>query len=177
MHLQSLYNPASTNQLFFVRVDYKDGQKTFAKHGFQQVPAIVYHGPWDVRVPNKYESSFEVADKMPIDGSPSAEDMSKFVARKSGFNIEILRSALPKMMFLLFIVSIVIIVGKALIVNLESLLVIRKYTNLWRYGCIAVYGMSISGVVYDIIRTPLPFYCRESGCIFFHPQVRRLTYR
>ena len=52
----------------------------------------------------------------------AAEHFAKVIEEKAPgqVNIEILRSALPKILFLCFLLAIIIIIGKTLIVNLKT---------------------------------------------------------
>ena len=70
--------------------------QVFAKHGFQQVPSIVFMSPYEAHLPERYDGPIDGADKMKMDGVPNAESIASWVNRKANINIEILRSALPK---------------------------------------------------------------------------------
>lgn len=61
------------------------------------------------------------------------------------------------------------VIAQFLLDHLDYFLSYREKKWLFTLGALVIYFVSVSGVMYDIIRNPPPFYCREGGCMFVNP--------
>ena len=100
----------------------------------------------------------------------SAESVVRWLKARTRVEIRIERSKAA----LLAVLAVLLVVGavftKMAVENMDLLLPMIRNKKLWLWGSLAVYMISISGIIFDLIRSPPPFYCTRKGCMFFHPQ-------
>ena len=139
-YIQTAHNvEGSKKNVFLVKVRYSTSQKTFAKHGLSKIPAIAYFGSHNGRTPSKYNGKIDDNDQYPVENGFTAEEIASFVEKKTGVHLEILRSALPKILFLIVLMLIGFTILKPILNNLENLKALREYTSLWRTFSIVCY--------------------------------------
>lgn len=142
-----------------MRVDYESSPRIFQSYNLNSVPFIFYveshlarssgsrkpvHDDYFVESRNKYQ----------VEANPSAEALSAFLRGRSGLVIDIKRSMLPLYSVLTvgFIVTAAMI--HPIIKNLPLALKIVQSKSLWMIVSAGVYTCAISGLIYDIIRSP-----------------------
>uniref|UniRef100_K3W587 Thioredoxin domain-containing protein n=1 Tax=Globisporangium ultimum (strain ATCC 200006 / CBS 805.95 / DAOM BR144) TaxID=431595 RepID=K3W587_GLOUD len=163
--------------VFFGIVDFDVNQQVFGIYGFTSAPHVVYIGPdrtedTGKRSPSKVQLSDSDLYNV-YSGGKKAESINAFVKQKTGFDFVIERS--KAFLYAIIAVSLVVIVisGKIILSNLDVLLAKLRRKRLWMTVSLLFYGLSVSGMVYCIIREPPAFTTERNGKIkFFHPQGR-----
>jgi len=162
----------SIPQVFFIKLDYETSHETFKKYGFTNVPVIFYistnHGErkgseYHILIRDKYHISSADVD---------AESISNFVGGRINMSIPIKRSMIGSYFMLIFIFGVIALLVKPIINSLDFWLSLVQSKYLWAFISGAIYTCSISGVVFDIIRSPQSYYANpQTGQImFFYPQ-------
>ncbi|RLN55888.1 hypothetical protein BBJ28_00019825 [Nothophytophthora sp. Chile5] len=103
-----------------------------------------------------------------------AESMSTFVKQRTGFDIAIQRSkTFLYVLVAVFLVAMAVI-AKVVLSNLDFVLAKLRRKQLWMTVSLLFYGLSVSGMVYCIIRDPPAYSADRKGNIqYFHPQGRQ----
>ncbi|RLN02662.1 hypothetical protein BBJ28_00008743 [Nothophytophthora sp. Chile5] len=165
-------------EVFFGVVDFEANQEVFGKYEFTSAPHVVYIAP---------DRSEDSGDSVPAKAKvppqnlynvysqgKEAESMSTFVKQRTGFDIAIQRSkTFLYVLVAVFLVAMVVI-AKVVLSNLDFVLAKLRRKQLWMTVSLLFYGLSVSGMVYCIIRDPPAYSADRKGNIqYFHPQGRQ----
>lgn len=162
--------PPGENEVVFVLVDYDEKtQRIFGKYQFSTVPVMI-HVPAQLSLGDGSMEGVGPYDK--YSGNAEAEAMVQFLANKAGTSFEVRRSAVLVYVFLVVFMGAMMLSARHIISNLPWIMGYVRNKQLWMIVCATAYTCSISGFVYDIIRSPLPFHAnpRSGEITFFHPQ-------
>jgi oligosaccharyltransferase complex subunit gamma len=164
-------NKESPN-VFFVRLDYESAPKTFQSYGAQSVPMLFYIPPSVAADGEGKEFVINPRDKYQVPASPDAESIAGFLRDRTGISVEIKRSMIMSYVVLAIVFGIMIALVKPVIDSLPFLLGLIRNTRLWAVVSAGVYTCAISGLIFDIIRSPQMYYANpQTGQImFFYPQ-------
>jgi hypothetical protein len=158
---QSITTKGEEAKVFFVRLDYESSQKMFQNYGVASVP-MVFHVPMSLSASdggnnnnnNKQDFSITVRDKYQIPMSPDAESIGNFLRDRTGISVEIKRSMIGSYLLLLAIFGVLALLVKPVLDALPMILSFIRNTSLWAVVSAGVYTCAISGLIFDIIRSP-----------------------
>uniref|UniRef100_A0A7S2UY50 Magnesium transporter protein 1 n=1 Tax=Fibrocapsa japonica TaxID=94617 RepID=A0A7S2UY50_9STRA len=154
---------------FFTVVDVDGARATFQNYAFQQVPQLLYIPPYSGQ-----ESKY-VVDKKRAFGftsKPTAEDLATWLHTQTGDRVHIVRSTTRAVLTLVLLAVGAACLARPIIHRLPTIINLLRNKMLWLLVSLGMYTCSISGMIYDIIRNPAPFFMNhQTGqIVFFHPQ-------
>lgn len=152
------------NNVFFVRLDYEQAQKTFQSYGLNSVP-IIFHIPSYITADRRAEDetassgsgnalTISVRDRFQFSSIPDAESIAGFVRERAHVDIKITRSAWGTYILLFVVLAILAALVRPVINNIAFWLQIIRRKSIWIVISAAVYTCAISGLIFDIIRLP-----------------------
>lgn len=100
------------------------------------------------------------------------KSIANFVSDRINMTIPIKRSMIGSYIMLIIIFSVIAFLVKPIINSLDFWLRIIQSRYLWAFISAAIYTCSISGVVFDIIRSPQSYYANPQTV----QQIIRLNY-
>jgi len=166
---QTLGSGMRGDEIFFAMVDIDSAKNTFGKFSLSEVPKLFVVPP-----SSEQEPPYEINPKRQFffDSAPDADKMARFVNQQLGVKINITRSVLKALMSLCIFVLILVLSIKPIVNNSDYFLAILRKKAIWMVVSLGLYTTSISGMIYDIIRNPPPFYLNPQAgqIIFFHPE-------
>jgi hypothetical protein len=146
--------------LFFIRLDYEQAQKTFHNYGLNSVP-VIFHIPSQLagdraktEDSSNKEASIPVRDRFQIHNIPDAESLSGFVRDRTGIDVKIKRSQIMLYIMLFVFLGILALLVRPVINNLAFWLQLVRQKSIWIIVSSGVYTCAISGLIFDIIRLP-----------------------
>jgi oligosaccharyltransferase complex subunit gamma len=143
--------------LFFVRLDYESAQKTFNSYGVSSVP-VVFHLAPSVGASggenSKHAAALEARDKYQVPAVVDAEGIAGFVRDRTGLSVEIKRSMIGSYILLLIVFGILAALVRPVINSLDFWLRLIRHKSIWMLVSAGVYTCAISGMIFDIIRSP-----------------------
>uniref|UniRef100_M4C2F1 Uncharacterized protein n=1 Tax=Hyaloperonospora arabidopsidis (strain Emoy2) TaxID=559515 RepID=M4C2F1_HYAAE len=158
--------------------DYEANQEVFRHYELTSAPFVVYVAPdanSDVgaALPTKEQVNPQYLYNVYTQGL-QAEGMATFVHQRTGFEVTVLRSK-TYLYVLVAVASVgVAIAAKLALDHLDFLLMKLRRKQLWMTVSLLFYGLSVSGMVYCIIRNPPPYAADRQGNVqYFHPQGRQ----
>ncbi|POM79011.1 Dolichyl-diphosphooligosaccharide-protein glycotransferase [Phytophthora palmivora] len=165
-------------EVFFGVVDFEANQEAFGMFEFTSAPHVVYVAPDRTidageRLPKKAKVEPQNLYNVYSQGK-EAEAMATFVKQRTGFEFVIQRS--KTFLYVLLVVALVstAVTAKLVLDNLDFVLAKLRRKQLWMTVSLLFYGLSVSGMVYCIIRNPPPYTADRKGNIqYFHPQGRQ----
>jgi len=168
-YAMSLSGGMQGDEIFFVVVDIDSSRGVFEKYKFTTVPQLFVVPP-----SGSQEPPYQVNPKRSfmMDSQPDAEKMAKFVQSQLGVHITITRSITKVVIMLIVLFGGLALLIKPVINRLDFFLGLIRKKVLWMFVSLGLYTTSISGMIYDIIRNPPPFFLNhQTGqIVFFHPQ-------
>lgn len=159
--------------VFFVRLDYESAQKTFMNYEVNSVPVMFFSGPPATANANELKPySISTRDRYQIPADPTAESISSFLRDRTNISVEIKRSMIWMYITILAIFAAMAALVKPVIDSLPFWLHIVRNKSWWAIVSSGVYTCAISGLIFDIIRSPQMYYANpQTGQImFFYPQ-------
>jgi hypothetical protein len=140
-------------EVFFLRLDYESSQRVFQNYQVASVPLIFYVSPTHGE---KSGSEYEIStrDKYQVSQDPSAESLSTFLRERTGVSVKIARSMIGAYITLIVLFLIVAALIQPVINSLPFWLGIIQWKPLWAAVSAGVYTCAISGLIFDIIRSP-----------------------
>jgi len=166
-------------KVFFLRLDYDSSQQVFQKYEVQSVPMIFFSSPngggeggGSSGGDDKSEYAVSIRDKFQIPPEVEAEAIASFLKDRSGVSVPIQRSQWFAYLSLLVVFVMVSLLLQPIINSHKRLLPLIRNKTLWSLVSAGVYTCAISGLIFDIIRSPQMYYANpQSGQImFFYPQ-------
>lgn len=141
--------------VFFVRLDYESAQKTFNSYGVNSVPLLFHIGPM-VSTDKSTEkfNTIQTRDKFQVPPSVDAESIANFLRDRTGVSVEIKRSMIGSYIMLIVVFGILAALVRPVINSLEFWLNIVRRKSIWALASAGVYTCAISGLIFDIIRSP-----------------------
>ncbi|GMF36492.1 unnamed protein product [Phytophthora fragariaefolia] len=165
-------------EVFFGVVDFETNQEAFGRYEFTSAPHVVYIAPdrgldAGERLPKKAAVEPHNLYNVYSQGK-DAEAMAAFVKQRTGFDIAIQRSKAFVYVLLLSALLATALTAKLVLSHLDLVLAKLRRKQLWMTVSLLFYGLSVSGMVYCIIRNPPPYSADRKGNIqYFHPQGRQ----
>eukprot|EP01041_Mallomonas_annulata_P007173 gene7173-14610_t len=153
--------------VYFIRLDYESSQKMFQSYEINSVPLIFHIAPFQG---DRGAKEFEVLtrDRLQIPSSPEAEGIASFLRDRTGVNVTIKRSMMWAYILLVVLFSLLALAVKPVINSLPFWLSIIQSKSLWSIVSAGVYTCAISGLIFDIIRSPPMYYANpQTGQIMF----------
>ncbi len=141
--------------VFFVRMDYESAQKTFNSYGVTSVPLLFHIGPM-VSTDRSAEkaNTIQARDKFQVPSTVDAESIASFLRDRTGVSVEIKRSMIGSYVMLLVTFGVLAALVRPIINSLEFWLNIIRRKSIWALASAGVYTCAISGLIFDIIRSP-----------------------
>ncbi|KAF0722649.1 hypothetical protein Ae201684P_004532 [Aphanomyces euteiches] len=167
-------------EIFFGVVDFDTNRQAFSMLGFTTAPQIVHLDP-NLSVSNRGDDSLSAKIELPASQvfniytqGKSAESFLSFVRSKTGVQAEIVRSKVIAYITVGGSVLLFTLIVYAIATNFQAVLNRIRRKQLWLIISLLFYGLSVSGMVYCIVREPPPYLRERSGQItFFHRQGRQ----
>jgi hypothetical protein len=157
----------SSNEVFFIRLDYENAPKTFSMYDINSVP-VVYHIPPSYSIdsasissssssgsaPDKSAYVIPAKDRFQISANPDAESIAGFVRDHTGVSVAIKRSMFWSYITLLILFGIMAALVRPIINSLPFWLSLIRQKFIWILISSGIYTCAISGLIFDIIRSP-----------------------
>jgi oligosaccharyltransferase complex subunit gamma len=160
-------------KVFFVRLDYETAQKTFSSYDIASVPVLFHVGPLTAASQDKDSKTHRIAprDRFQVPAEPTAEALAAFLRERANVSVDIKRSMFWTYVTILFSFGVMAVLVKPLIDSLPLWLTLVRNKSLWALVSAGVYTCSISGLIFDIIRSPQMYYANpQTGqLMFFYP--------
>jgi hypothetical protein len=145
-----------TNPVFFVRLDYEAAQKTFQSYGVNSVPVVFHISPLLSAEKSASKENFNILtrDKFQIPTTPDAESISSFLRDRTGISVEIKRSMIGSYIMLMVLFGLMTLMVRPVINSLPWILSVVRQRGWWVLISSGIYTCAISGLIFDIIRSP-----------------------
>ena len=147
-------NVKGTQNMFFVRLDYEQAPRTFQSYQIMSVPLIFHINPHQGDREGEKDYDIHQRDKLQIPQEPDAEFIGNFIRERTGVSIAIIRSMIVVYIVLIIFFIIIGLLVKPVINSLPFWLSIIRMKVLWISVSAGVYTCAISGLIFDIIRSP-----------------------
>jgi len=137
-----------TPPVFFVRAYYHENQQVFQQYSIKGVPMFAYYAPTTSSAHSK-----SALPPMFMEEVQDAERMALFVKGYTGVNIEVYRSPVPGLLRLALLLSVIAFLAKYAreqVIALVQFVLSNK--TIWMTVSLGIYFISVSGVLYDVIR-------------------------
>jgi proteasome lid subunit RPN8/RPN11 len=141
-------------ELFFIRLDYESSQRVFQSYQTQSVPVVFHISPNQGERSSEKDYEIHPRDKYQLPQDPAAEAIGSFLFDRSGISIQIEHSMIMTYVILLGIFCGLAALVRPFIEYLPYFLGLIRYKPLWITVSAGVYTCAISGLIFDIIRTP-----------------------
>ncbi|KAL3660787.1 hypothetical protein V7S43_014189 [Phytophthora oleae] len=165
-------------EVFFAVVDFEANQEAFGMYEFTSAPHVVYVAP---------DRSIDSGERMPkkakvephnlynvYSQGKEAEAMATFIKQRTGFEFTIQRSKTFLYVLIVMVLASTALTAKLVLSHLDFVMAKLRRKQLWMTVSLLFYGLSVSGMVYCIIRNPPPYTADRKGNIqYFHPQGRQ----
>jgi len=155
---------------FFVRLDYESAKNVFTSYQLNTVPLLFYIPAAGDSKAKDYEVS--IRDRFQVPADPDAESIASFLQDRSGISVKVERSKIFAYISMLIVFGILAALVQPIINSMPIWLKIVQAKPLWMLVSAGVYTCAISGLIFDIIRSPQMYYANpNTGQIqFFYPQ-------
>jgi hypothetical protein len=150
---RELKETSAEKNLFFLRLDYESSQKVFESYGLKSVPMLFHISP---NSQNEKGREYEVSprDKYQVPQDPDAESIATFLRDRTGISIKIKRSMLYAYFVMIVFFAVIAASVQPVINSLPFWLSIVQSKLLWLIISGGIYTCAISGLIFDIIRSP-----------------------
>lgn len=161
-------------KVFFVRLDYESAQRTFSAYEVQSVPVVFHIGP--TASAGKGDSSelgsIPARERYQVPPDPTAESIGSFLRDRANVSVTIKRSLFWTYVIILAFFAAMAALVKPVIDSLPFWLRLLRNKGLWAIASSGVYTCAISGLIFDIIRSPPMYHANpQTGQLnFFYPQ-------
>ena len=176
-------------EVFFLRIDYESSQRVFGKYDVTSVP-LVFHIPPDFggeddfsvdvdedgdASPEKQKNSYHIThrEKFQVPATVDADSIADFLRDRTGASVTIERSMVMSYVWLATFFGVVLAAVPYVMKSLDTFwLPLVRNKSLWAVVSAGIYTCAISGMIFDIIRSPPMYYANpQNGQImFFYPQ-------
>lgn len=147
-------NNKEQKNVFFLRLDYESSQKVFQSYAVTSVPMLFYLAPQSGS--EKPEVAYQVSarDRYQVPPEVDAESLANFLQDRTNVSVKIQRSMVGSYVALLIVFGILAALVQPVINSMPFWLRILQWKPLWIAVSFGVYTCAISGLIFDIIRTP-----------------------
>lgn len=142
------------NKVFFLRLDYESSQRVFQNYQVNSVPMLFYVAPQHGAEKAGSEYQISSRDRYMVPPSPDAESLASFLGDRANISVKIERSMIGAYITLIIVFGVLAALVQPVINSLPFLLRIVQWKPLWIAVSCGVYTCAISGLIYDIIRSP-----------------------
>lgn len=153
-YMQSCAAKKEDPSVFFVRLDYESAQKTFQGYGVSSVPVVFHVGPMMSNDKNGKDFAIQARDKYQVPPTVDAESIVNFLRDRTGVSVEIKRSMIGSYILLLVVFAGLMALVRPVIDSLPFWLGLIRRKGIWGVISAGVYTCAISGLIFDIIRSP-----------------------
>lgn len=137
-------------KIFFARAEYTHNQRVFKDYNTQSVPMLVHYSPTG---PGGTHSKTKFVQGSQYMGELDAENAALFVRERTDYRVEVYRSPWGRIITALVFFGSIGAFAYYFTDSIGSLIqAVRGFTPLWFAVGLAMYYISVSGVLYDIIR-------------------------
>ena len=168
---RSVAKNTAESDTFFIKLDFEHGGQVFTQYKLQTVPILFYLSKRDGMGDGKSAYNIPLRDRYSFPELTDEHKIAEWVSYKTDVTVVIAKS-----MIMVYVMTILCFGGIAALVpyiinSLDTFwLPLVQSKALWVIVSGGVYICSISGLMYDIIRSP-PWYHHDSrGTYFFYPQ-------
>jgi hypothetical protein len=188
----------SQNEVFFLRLDYEASQRVFGKYDVTGVPLVFHIGPdfgssgedadMDASMDgddedeqdkssskggsnNKYHITHR--EKFQAPGVIDADSLIDFLRDRTGYSVTVERSMFMSYVLLTSFFGFILFLIPYIMRSLDNFwLPFVRSKSLWAFVSASVYTCAISGLIFDIIRSPPMYYANPQNgqLMFFYPQ-------
>lgn len=153
-YLQSCAEKKEDPAVFFVRLDYETAQKTFQNYGVNSVPLVFHIAPMVSTDKIGKDFTLQTRDKYQVPPTVDAESIASFLRDRTGVSVEIKRSMIGAYITLFIVFAVLLALVRPAIDSLPFWLGLVRRKSLWGVVSAGVYTCAISGLIFDIIRSP-----------------------
>jgi oligosaccharyltransferase complex subunit gamma len=156
--------------VFFVRVDYGSASKIFGEYGLTSVPLIYHISP--TQGSDGKPQDVDKSDILRSTNDQSVELLASFLKEKTSLSFPIIRPMFWAYVTLFLMLGAVLLAVRPIINSLPFWIGIIQTKGIWIFLSLGVYVCAISGLIFDIIRSPPMYYANpQTGqLMFFYPQ-------
>lgn len=140
--------------IFFLRLDYENSQKVFQNYRVNSVPLLFHLAPHQGTEKPGAEYQISPRDRYQVPTHPDAESLASFLNDRANVSIKIERSKIVSYIILLVVFAILAALVQPVIYALPVILKFIQWKPLWIVVSLGIYTCAISGLIYDIIRSP-----------------------
>ena len=152
------------DNIFFVKLDYESSSRTFSSYQVTSVPLIFHVHP------HAADNDIAQRDRLLISQQDTdAEFIANFVRERCGVSVTVQRSKFWVYVALLVVFGVVALLVKPIIDSLPFWLGLVRMKWVWIVVSIGVYVCAISGLIFDIIRSPPWYHATKDNITFFYP--------
>ena len=144
----------NSNKVFFLRLDYENSQKVFQSYEVNSVPLLFHLGPQVGAEKAGSEYKITGRDRYQVPANPDAESLANFLSDRANVSVKIERSMIWSYVVLVILFVVMAALVQPVINAMPLLLRIVQWKPLWMTVSCGVYTCAISGLIYDIIRSP-----------------------
>ena len=180
-------NDDDKTEVFFLRADYEASQRVFGKYDITSVP-LVFHIPPDFDGEDDLieegdgegtekvkGNSYNIMhrEKFQVPQTIDAESVADFLHDRTGMSVTIERSMIMAYIWLAIFFGVVLAAIPYIMNSLDSFwLPLMRSKKLWAIVSGGIYTCAISGLIFDIIRSPPMYYANPQNgqMMFFYPQ-------
>lgn len=140
--------------VFFLRLDYESSQRVFQNYGVNSVP-LMFHIPAHSGA-DRGDKDYVISprDRYQILSDPDAEGLASFLHERTGVSVKITRSMFWSYVLLIAVFAFLAALVQPIINSLPFWLRLVQWRPLWMTVSYGIYTCAISGMIFDIIRSP-----------------------
>ena len=153
-YMQSCASKKEDPNVFFLRLDYESAQKTFQSYGVSSVPLVFHIGPMVTTDKAGKDHNIHARDRYQVPPTVDAESIASFLRDRTGVSVEIKRSMIGSYILLLVVFGVLLALVRPVINSLPFWLNLVRRKGLWGVASAGIYTCAISGLIFDIIRSP-----------------------
>jgi oligosaccharyltransferase complex subunit gamma len=157
--------------VFFIKLDYEHSSRVFQQYQVMSVPLIFHLSPFHGEG-GEGNKEYDIAqrDRLHISQQDTdAEFIANFVRERCGVSVTVQRSKFWTYVALLVVFGVLAALVKPVIDSLPFWLGLVRMKWLWIVVSLGVYVCAISGLIFDIIRSPPWYHVAKDHITFFYP--------
>jgi len=151
---KKMTNPSTDVRLGVALLE--DARQTMSRFELYEIPVLLYFPPQ-----KRGQVTAARATKFPLPHShPSNEHFAAFLKQVAGLDVVAIPAAEERMPLLVAGTLAIALLGGLIVYHPSLLLGLPRNRHLWRFVSMLVYGASVGGMVFCLIRTPEMFSYR-----------------
>eukprot|EP01039_Chlorochromonas_danica_P007951 gene7952-8771_t len=172
-YLQEVQGRGEEPRVFFVRLDYESAQKTFQNYEVVSVPMVFHIGPQSSGGLAENNRNYSIAprERFQVPPDVTAEAIASFLRDRANVSVEIRRSMFMTYVIIVAVFALMAALVKPVLNSLPFWLRIVRHKGIWAVVSSGIYTCAISGLIFDIIRSPPLYYANPQAgqLMFFYP--------